>query len=274
MAYCKTNNAEIYYEIIGEGSVPLFFLNGILGNTKLVQKAGIPEILCERFTCVLHNYRGQDFTKFSGEFSFDDLIKDLWALQEELGVSQINLVGDAFGASLALAYAHDYPKRVNRMVLSAGASLKDINLAFKIASWVKALEKTDLETLYDILFPDFFTREFVEKNLMELSGLKELLVGQKHKQSVLALLEAVLGRGVRRDYTALPHPALVIQGREDSIIKPYHGRNMASMLPRAIYREADGAHVLLMENPNWYAAEIVNFLDGAEDWIKRSQRDD
>jgi pimeloyl-ACP methyl ester carboxylesterase len=55
----------------------------------------------------------------ASHYSSKDSVDDVEAVRQSLGVPKIALLGDGFGAGIALAYARHYPDRVERIVLQS-----------------------------------------------------------------------------------------------------------------------------------------------------------
>lgn len=108
----------------------------------------------------------------------NELMKDIYLLQDELGIKQSVLSGGSWGATLALLYAQKYPERVTGLILR-GCFLA---------------RKQDLEWLYDggagRIFPDHwrkFTQFVDQKTGPELiSAYHEILTGDNELQRMAA----------------------------------------------------------------------------------------
>jgi hypothetical protein len=103
MPFLKAENAEIYYEIYGNGK-PVLFLGGLLGNCSMFNKYVFPYMTSD-YTCISLNYRGKDTTKLFDSFDFSDLVSDILLLLRELGINKINIVSDALANTISAAFA-------------------------------------------------------------------------------------------------------------------------------------------------------------------------
>lgn len=52
-------------------------------------------------------------------FSLDGFVQDLRAFMDRLGIQKAHLVGETFGGTISLKFAHDYPERVRSLVFCA-----------------------------------------------------------------------------------------------------------------------------------------------------------
>jgi len=251
---------ELYYEVVGKGE-PLFLLNGMLANPS-VWKRTVLDTLSKHFTCVIQCFRGQDFTRISGAFSFEDIVADLNRLVDHLGFDRVHLLGDALGVSVALAFAHDHPEKVGKLVLSGGASMSDHNLLLKLKSFYQVLERTDLGVFFDVLYPNIFCHAFIDGDLAIYDKEKTATIVDKNKEDMLQLMRAIFSRDVKRDVRKIENQTLVIHGLKDGLIRPEHGRNLVALLPHAQLVEVNCGHVIFREMPERYAELVVSFISG------------
>ncbi|MBS1197077.1 MAG: alpha/beta hydrolase fold [Proteobacteria bacterium] len=252
---------ELYFEVSGQGE-PLFMLNGLLANPSFWKSTALDRLAASH-TCVLHCFRGQDYTVIGEPFSFEDIVKDLKKLIDHLGFERVHLLGDAFGVSVALAFAHDYPEMVGKLILSSGGSMADQILLLKLRSFQKVLERSDLGLFFDALYPNIYSHAYIERNLAHYEALKEASISCKNRENMLQLLQAVFTRDKRRDFNKIGHETLVMHGLQDGLISPAHGRNMVKLLPNARLIELDCGHVIFAEMPERYAELVVSFLSEA-----------
>jgi len=110
---------RVYFEQCGNpDGLPLLFLHG--GPGAGIALAHRRLFNPERFHCVLFDQRGCGQSMPHGETdgnSTQDLIGDIEALRQTLGIDRFVLFGGSWGSTLALAYAIAYPQRVSRLIL-------------------------------------------------------------------------------------------------------------------------------------------------------------
>ena len=110
---------ELYYELAGnpEGR-PVMFLHGGPGgaSSPYMRQFCDPD----KFLMVLHDQRGAGKSKPFGETrenTTQHLVQDIERLRKHLKLGKVILWGGSWGATLALAYAETYPKNVSGLVL-------------------------------------------------------------------------------------------------------------------------------------------------------------
>lgn len=110
---------QIYLEQCGnpEG-IPVLFLHGGPGSGcgEHHRRYFDPE----HYHIVLFDQRGCGRSEPLGELqnnTTQDLVRDMEAIRQHLGIKQWLLFGGSWGATLALCYARDYPQQVQAMIL-------------------------------------------------------------------------------------------------------------------------------------------------------------
>lgn len=110
---------KLYFEEYGNpDGLPVIFLHGGPGSgcSSWQRQLFDPE----RFRVVFLDQRGAGRSEPAGcleNNTTQALVADLESLREELGIERWALFGGSWGATLALVYAQQYPRRVTAMVL-------------------------------------------------------------------------------------------------------------------------------------------------------------
>jgi pimeloyl-ACP methyl ester carboxylesterase len=116
------NGVELYYEDVGRG-IPVVFCHEFAGD----HRSWDPQVraLGRFYRCITFSYRGfppSSVPEDPGAYSEDQLIHDLRALLEHLGLEQAHVVGFSMGGSMVLNFALRYPALCRSIVvIGAGA---------------------------------------------------------------------------------------------------------------------------------------------------------
>jgi len=112
---------ELYVETIGRpDGIPAVYLHGGPGSGCQPDHRRLFDP--ERFHAVLFDQRGAGRSRPKASLDHNTLphlIADLELIREKLSIERWMLVGGSWGATLALAYAENYPQRVSGLVLRA-----------------------------------------------------------------------------------------------------------------------------------------------------------
>jgi pimeloyl-ACP methyl ester carboxylesterase len=122
---CDTGRYRMPYYSWGEGP-PLVFVHGVGDCSRsFVLPASR---LAAHFRCVAYDLPagGADRARVR-RYTHADLVADLWALLDHLGLRQAYLFGSSFGSTVVLAALHGRPGRVPRGILQGGMALRPLS---------------------------------------------------------------------------------------------------------------------------------------------------
>jgi pimeloyl-ACP methyl ester carboxylesterase len=237
MVFVTSDGSQIFYQTFGDRARPtVVLLHGNSGSTATFTKH-IP-LLTDTFFVVTVDARGHGHsTSASSDFGYDQFVSDLEKLRQVLAVPRWSIIGYSDGANLALRYAVDYPKRVERLVLNA-PNIKTNGLHFlffwgaKLSSWLlAALSK-------------------VNDRLFRLKWLRNRIMFETPN-----ITFADLGK--------IQAPALVVVGQFD-VIKLEHSKAIVAALPHGRLRVIPKrTHLFLLAQPQAFIKIIKPFLRGS-----------
>jgi len=121
----EANGLRIRYHAAGDGP-PLVLLHGASSTGREDFGAQLPR-LGRHFACHLPDARGHAGTVFDASrgLRLADLVDDLAAFVDVLGLASFHLLGFSMGGATALAYAARDPARVRTLVLVATATERE-----------------------------------------------------------------------------------------------------------------------------------------------------
>ncbi|MDP8985542.1 MAG: alpha/beta fold hydrolase [Pseudomonadota bacterium] len=191
----------------------------------------------EHFRVLAPDMAGFGYTERRDDLTYDIKlwVKHLIGFLDALGIEKAHLVGNSFGGSLSLAAALRFADRFDRITLM-GTPCGKFNMTPGLrAGW---FYEPSLENMRAImkLFPfdetlvtEELVRERYETSLIPgaQAGLRKLLV----KPSDTG--DTPLSGMPEEALTALQHPTLILQGREDRVIPMEMSLRLATSIPRA-----------------------------------------
>lgn len=226
----KLNDAELYYEIYGEGE-PLVLLHGNGGSIQEFYKQ-IPE-LSKTFKVIAVDTRAQgkskDFTK--GGLNYKIFADDLKNVMDHLNISKASILGWSDGGNTGLEFALKYPQYLNKLVI-IGANA----------------------------FPEGVDEDLL-KNFKSKVHFMEL-ANQPENETEKRLLNLMLNEPniSKKTLHQIQNPILVIAGEND-VIKKEHTEMIAKEIPNAklkIYPKA--THYLPFEIAEDLNKDVIDFL--------------
>ncbi len=205
------------------------------------------------------------------DLSFDAVVRDIEAAVDAAGVERFAMVGNSFGAAVAIAYAARHPHRVSRLLLwgsyCRGAlkrgdptpeQIEQSQVLRKLAEIGWGSDEQTFRQVFASLLVPSATKEqwrwFTDKMRLCCSG--------RNAARYLKMMEQVdvqeLARRVRC-------PTLVMHSRHE-MRNPYdEGKRTAALIPGAEFVSLDSTnHILLPDEPAWQhvVAEFRRFLPG------------
>lgn len=240
------NGAVIHYETWGEQGPWLTLLNGYTRSLKDFRLLG-RHLQGLGFRILVLDNRGAGETNTDGPFSIKDLVGDVVALWNTLGISCTGVLGISMGGFIAQTLALDYADYVRNLILISSAAT-DQWLGSNETPW-----STDIEAVKTKL-ASYFAPSFVERN--------RLLIQSMAKQIATSVAEgdfadraklqkaAIRGFDTRSRLPTLRCPTLVLHGASDQVINKNAAFELSSLIPNCkltILPEA--GHLLLAEAP-------------------------
>lgn len=250
--------AELELLIKGEGQ-PLLFLHaghGVEPSDPLI------EALAKSYKVIVPSHPGFGASPRPHEIdSVDDIAYTYLDLIEDLGFSDVVLVGVSFGGWIAAEIAIKGSGRISKLVLIDPIGVKfgdrDTRDRYDIFS-------TTVEEIPQLFFADR------EKALAAMGGLDFKALPEEASLRFARNREALLLYGwspllydpkLRGRLHRIKVPTLVLWGSEDRIVSTDYGRLYAEAIPNARYDEIGGVgHYGYLEEPGAFVERIEPFL--------------
>jgi 2-hydroxymuconate-semialdehyde hydrolase len=173
--------------------------------------------------------RPADFT-----YTMDAWIQHFIGFLDAMKLDRVDLVGNSFGGSLAIAAAVRYPNRFRRIVL-----MGPVVVPFPITPGLDAVwgYEPTREAMARVMEYFAFDRSLITPDIVESRFNASLRPG--YQDSFAAMFPAPRQRHVDSLATSedrlktLPHDVLIVHGREDQVIPVEASWRLAKILPRA-----------------------------------------
>ncbi|WP_420195027.1 alpha/beta fold hydrolase [Marinobacter sp. GH_1] len=187
-------------------------------------------------------------------------------VMDELGLEQVDLVGNSFGGGLALSLAIEHPQRVRRLVL-----MGSVGVSFPITKgldevWGYQPSPENMRRLMDVFAYD---KSLLTDELAEMRYQASIRPG--FQESFAAMFPAPRQRWVdnlaspEEAIRALPHETLILHGREDEVIPLEASLKLAELIDRAqLHVFGRCGHWTQIEHANRFARLVSDFLGEAD----------
>ena len=254
------------------GTLRIHYLERPGSGTPIVLIHGLPGT-AEDFNAVTRLLAGHRTIAFDrpgfgysgdGYMEFDRQIETLHSLLSALHISRPILVGHSYGGTLALGFAERHPSELSGLVLvdaAAGGQHLGSYDAFQ-AHLVKVLQAPVVHEIANATFAQLLTTVSVKQG--DDQAFHPHAVDPAHERRLLEInsthgnLEAFAGEelaangvidGVDKHLATIGAPAVVIQGADDQLVEPVHGRRLAATLPDARLEIVSGGHMAPYTHP-------------------------
>jgi pimeloyl-ACP methyl ester carboxylesterase len=201
-------------------------------------------------------------------YSMKMLARTIGEFMDAQGIPRASIVGHSLGGAVALEFAHDYPARVDKLVLIAPATyLLQFRPELKWARYLPAVPRA-------LIGWTMTSRRARERALRDALGdpahfdpaeLARRLRATRVKgtaDALVAMLGSPHGSDLPRDLEKITAPTLIVWGEQDRAVPVRHGRQHARALPNAQLAIIENAgHIPQFEYPETVNQLLLEFLD-------------
>ena len=197
--------------------------------------------------------------------SIDYLVEQLHLyLESFVQTPPYHLVAASLGGKIAVEYAIRHPDRVARVVLLCPSGMGDEERL----PIVEGVRRNDPRSLVECVF---FDSSRVDPRL--LGYYQRQFANRRWRTGLLRTVRGTMDHCVRDRLAELPHPTLLVSGREDRIVDPKQAASAARLLPNGHHLSIPHCgHAPQMERP-WLTNRLVlHFLTGTRPTIRPALR--
>jgi 3-oxoadipate enol-lactonase len=249
---------DLSHTVSGRTDGPVVVLSNSLGSTQAMWDLNVPA-LEERYRVVRYDTRGHgDSPRSAGPYSIDDLVDDLVALLDRLGVARAHVVGLSLGGMTAMRLAIREPERVDRLVLLCTSARLEPELWRERAARVRA---DGTGAIAATVVDRWFTPAYLERHTA-IRARYEAMVASTSATGYAGCCDAIIAMDLRPDLPSIKAPTLAIAGADDPAIPPEHLRHIADALPDGrLLVVPDAAHLANVQQSDAINAAIIAHLE-------------
>jgi 3-oxoadipate enol-lactonase/4-carboxymuconolactone decarboxylase len=265
LPFVTVNNMRLYYRREGCEGRPVLVLAHSIGADHGMWAPQIGALL-SRFQVVRYDTRGHGASDApAGEYSIEQLGRDVLALMDALGIPKFAFCGLSLGGMIGQWLGCYSPDRLTGLVLANTSPLM-----LPASNWDmrrKMVLEGGMAAIADMAMQRFFSAETLARGGAYAASLRSVILGT-NPQGYAACCSAIRDM----DHTALLReirtPTLVISGDHD-VSTPWtgHGEILAREIPGAKAVRLDAAHLSNIERPRSFTMALFEFLnpqDGAD----------
>ncbi|MGY1692497.1 3-oxoadipate enol-lactonase [Geodermatophilus sp. SYSU D01105] len=250
---------EVSYTEDGPRDAPVVVLSNSLGATRAMWDPQVPA-LAERFRVVTYDTRGHGSSPApAGPYRLDDLVDDVVALLDRLGVRRAHVAGLSLGGMTAMRLAAREPDRVRRIALLCTSAKTEPQGFLDRAA---AARSGGTAPLAPAVVSRWLTPSFAAAHPDLVARLEAMIAGADD-EGYAACCEVVAHLDLREELSRIGAPTLVVSGAEDPALPPDHQRAIAEGIPGAeLVSVSPGAHLANLESPLEVTGALLAHLDG------------
>jgi pimeloyl-ACP methyl ester carboxylesterase/DNA-binding CsgD family transcriptional regulator len=240
--FCPTSAGRVAYTTIGDGPPLVFPAWWVSHQEALWEDDGYRRFitaLAERHTVIGYDRPGTGLSDrdVDAPLTIERDVAVLDELLEHVGVQRCTLFGFSFGGALAGAYASAHPERVQRLIAygahASGELIASADARRQMVELVETHWGVGSRVLAAVFLPD-----------ADAQGLEWFAHYQRESatpEMAARVLETIYRSDVRDSLRQVVAPTLVLHRADDRAVPFEAGREIAALVPGAVFRTLAGA---------------------------------
>jgi pimeloyl-ACP methyl ester carboxylesterase len=239
--YAPVNGITMYYALYGKGT-PVLLIHIGMGDSDM-WSSEIPA-LSKRHTVIVADTRGHGrSTRTSEPFSYGLMASDYLELLDYLKIERVALVGVSDGAIIGLDIAIHHPERLTKLFAQGANVTTD-------GTYNDAVDPTASHAASQLEADDYRRLSKTPDGFDDFHKALSKMWNSEPNYSASQL-------------ASIRVPTAIVMCDHDEWIKPDHARYIAHTIPGAkLIILHDVSHYAALQNPQAYAAAVLNFVDG------------
>ncbi len=197
-------------------------------------------------------------------YRFNGLCKTVSQMLDHLGYQKVNLLGYSWGGFLSQQFVHDYPERVNKLILCATATgVTSVPPSLRVLSLMASPRRyTDPEFMASIA-PEIYggkfrtDRELAVRYAQKMGSKKSNGLGYSYQQAAICWWSSLWF------LPSIKQPTLLLCGDDDPLIRLCNMELMDALIPNSRLKVFEGeGHMFLLTSTEESVKVINEFLEG------------
>lgn len=258
---------RVHYHEAGSGPAVIMLHGAGPGATAWSNYSGNVGAFSERHRTLLVDmlgFGGSESVVFDGEPASTVRARAVRDLMDALGIERASFVGNSMGGTVALAFAADYPERLERLVLVGAGGLTRTVMSPQPTEGHQRLREAaanptveTMQALFDVMLfdPSIVTRELLEDRVQGAQN-------PAHRDA--AARSTAPWRDQTADFAQVRARTLIVWGREDRVNPVEIGLQILRDIPDSrlhVFREC--GHWAQIEHQEEFNRIALDFLAAA-----------
>ena len=259
--FLKLNGFDLHFETSGREDGPWVTMSHALANN-LTLWDEVAEALGENFRILRYDQRGHGQSGAPpGPYTFDELVDDVIALWDEVGIRRSHWIGLSIGGMIGYGLAIHHPQRLLSLVACDSQADAPPDYAAYFQSRIDKAAAGGMEALVQPTLERWFTPPTIERGDPVLDRVAAMIRGTDavgHAGCCEALKRLSYGDQLGK----ITVPTLVLGGEGDKGAPPSALAHVASRIPGARHAVIPAAgHISALENPGAFLSTVTAFLE-------------
>jgi 3-oxoadipate enol-lactonase / 4-carboxymuconolactone decarboxylase len=258
MPFVTVDNTRLFYRLEGKAERPVLVLSHSIGADHGMWAPQAFDLL-PHFQILRYDTRGHGASDApKGEYSVEQLGKDVLGLVDALGIAKFAFCGLSLGGAIGQWLAIHKPQRLTSLVLA--------NTSFRFGpreNWdnrIKAVLEKGMAAIVDMAMQRFFSPQTLARGDADAESVRSVLLGTD-PVGYAGCCAALRDFDSEKSLGKIQAPTLVIAGDRD-VSTPWtgHGEIVAREIPGARALRLPAAHLSNLEQPRSFTAALLEFL--------------
>lgn len=258
MAFIATQDGSLYYRLDGAEGGPVVVLSHSLGLDHAMWDAQAAD-LAPHFRVLRYDSRGHGASMVpSGDYTIEQLGRDVLALVDALGIRQFAFCGLSLGGMVGQWLGAHTPERLTHLVLAnTTARVSD---PASMEARRKAVLDGGMPAVVDTVMSRFFTATSIDRTPPAVAAARRTVLATS-PVGYAGCCAAIRDMDLRDALSRISVPTLVIAGDHD-VSMPWasHSALLSSSIQAATVVRLRAAHLSNLEQPRSFSAALFRFL--------------
>jgi 3-oxoadipate enol-lactonase/4-carboxymuconolactone decarboxylase len=258
MPFVTADQARLFYRFEGSVGSPVLVLSHSIGTDHGMWDPQVRDLL-PHFHVLRYDTRGHGASDApKGEYSIEQLGRDVLALADILQVQKFAFCGLSLGGAIGQWLAIHAPDRLTAVVLANTSPRFGTPENWKAR--IDAVRQGGMAAIVDLAMQRFFSPESVARNEPYMASIRSLLLGTDGA-GYMGCCAALRDFDFTQNLQNIKTPTLVIAGDKDvSTPWPGNGEILAREISGARAVHLPAAHLSNLERPKSFNAALFAFL--------------
>jgi pimeloyl-ACP methyl ester carboxylesterase len=260
MPKIQVNGIDLFYDIQGTGE-PLLLIAGFDSDSSS-WSAMMPALVKQYQVIRLDNRGVGQSSAPDSPYSIKQMAADAAALLDYLSIPKVHIAGHSMGGQIAQELALAHPEKVKTLILLSSWAKGDSKFHALIELFGDLSSKLDSVLYQKALLPWLFTEAFYSTPgaIEQLIDILQDYPFLPTPHGLYHQSRAILNSDTSDRLADIPHPTLVVVGKEDLVTPLKFSERLAQGIPNAELVILDrGGHAFIVESAETVAREMLNF---------------